>query len=179
MYIDFRKVCEEVTFPMVFELLKVKPDEDQNHWKGQFPDGVKFVVSKAKSLFLCPTMSERRGSQINFVAVWKSLKLRDAAIWIVEAQRRPHEPKRGVPDLELEYCPEMKEAGITEEEAKGRIGLVKTKSVLAGHIACRIEKDGQLLGYIGIKDKVLKVPKSIFAVDKVEIPTAFLRLAKG
>lgn len=74
--------------------------------------------------------------------------------------------ERPIPDLELHPIKDLKHCG-----------LVKQKGVMAGATACKVKDDqGQDIGYLGIRDNKLLIPKSVKASEYALVPVEFLKL---
>jgi hypothetical protein len=60
------------------------------------------------------------------------------------------EPIREIPNLELHYCPFLKERGISEELARQlEIGFVKQRSIISGKLAFKTyDENGNHSGYV-------------------------------
>lgn len=179
--LDFHEISK-VPFKKILQTLNMTYEETEREYRGQFEDGKTFIISKEKNIFKTIGADERKWSPIHFYAYVRGLGLRPAAEAILGLSRNSEEKSEEykIPELELKYCKALEEAGITQDQAIAlKIGLVVNhRGTMAAHLACRIEEDGQLIGYLGVKDKKLNVPKSIKARQHVAIPVAFLDLIK-
>lgn len=112
--------------------------------------GDNFIINNDKNLYLNPN-GDDKGSVINFLSHLKDIDLRTAAKELKDhflTEAKP--PKKDIPNLELHYCPFLKEKGISEEVAKAlEIGLVKQHSIIAGRIAFKTyDEIGNHSGYV-------------------------------
>ncbi|MHB8581207.1 MAG: hypothetical protein ACYDA4_15295 [Ignavibacteriaceae bacterium] len=145
-FLNFQEISQKVQFKDVLDWLNIPYSVYQN---GEIR-GEGFIVNPAKNLYLDP-QGDDKGSVINFLAKVKSVDLRSAAKelkdhFLNEAKL----PKRELPNLELHYCPFLKEKGISEEMAKDyEIGLVKQHSIISGRIAFKIyDENKNHTGYV-------------------------------
>ena len=145
-FLNFAEISQKVQFKDLLDWLNTPyTPTQQGELKGEG-----FIVTIAKNLYFNPN-GEDKGSVINFLSKQKGLDLRSAALelkkqFLTEAK----EPKRELPNLELHYCPFLKERGISEELAKQlEIGFVKQHSIIAGKLAFKTyDENGQHSGYV-------------------------------
>ena len=119
------------------------------------------IVSLKKRLFIWKE-TQKGGNVIQFIADKMNIPHREAAAWLEKTFLRGKEPIREIPELELNYAKEVEALGITEDLANNfEIGLVKQRSVLAGHVAFKIYNErGDKIGYIGLKKGKWLFPKA-------------------
>jgi len=145
-FLNFSEISSKIPFKDVLDWLNVPYSATQNgELKG---DG--FIVNTSKNLYFNPN-GDDKGSVINFLSNLKGIDLRSAAKELKDTfLTTPTEPKRDLPNLELHYCPFLKEKGISEELAKElEIGLVKQHSIIAGKLAFKTyDENGQHSGYV-------------------------------
>lgn len=145
-FLNFQEISQKVQFKDMLDWLNVPYTPTQN---GELK-GEGFIITLAKNLYFNPT-GEDKGSVINFLAKYKGLDLRAAAKELKDHfLSEPKEPVREIPNLELHYCPFLKERGITEELAKQlEIGFVKQRSIISGKLAFKTyDQNGQHSGYV-------------------------------
>jgi|GEM_PF-1203872 len=148
-FLNFAEISQAVQFRDLLDSLNITYIEKNGELKG---DG--FIVNVSKNLFLMPKDDSVKGSPINFLAHYKGIELREAAIELKKKfLTKSKEPKRDIPNLMLEWDDYIKERGITHEIAKEyEIGLVKQRSIISGRIAFKIyDHEGKHSGYIGYK----------------------------
>ena len=145
-FLNFSEISQKVTFQQLLDWLNI-PYSTQN---GEIR-GDSFIITTSKNLYFNPN-GEDKGSVINFLSKQKGIDLRSAAQelkkqFLTEAK----EPKREIPELELHYCPFLKDKGISEELAKQlEIGFVKQRSIMAGKLAFKTyDQEGNHSGYVG------------------------------
>lgn len=152
-FLNFTEISKAISFDEILNWLNIPFQRKDKELRG---DG--FIISIEKNLFFCPDNEELKGSVINFVAHYKKVDLRQAAILLKTqflSKKTETKPKRDMPNLVLEWDSCIEEKGIKPEIAKEyEIGLVKQRSVVAGHIAFKIyDHSGKHTGYIGYKNK--------------------------
>lgn len=145
-FLNFAEISQKIQFQDVLDWLNLPSSATQ---QGELK-GEGFIVTVAKNLYFNPS-GEDKGSIINFVAKQKGLDLRSAAKELKDhflTEAKP--PKREIPNLELHYCPFLKERGISEEMAKEyEIGFVKQHSIIAGKLAFKTyNENGEHSGYV-------------------------------
>ena len=145
-FLNFSEISQKVSFETMLNWLNIPFTQTQN---GELK-GEGFIITVAKNLYFNPN-GEDKGSVINFLSKQKGIDLRSAALelkkqFLTEAK----EPSREIPELELHYCPFLKERGISEELAKQlEIGFVKQRSIIAGRLAFKTyDENGQHSGYV-------------------------------
>lgn len=150
-FLNFTEISKAIQFEDVLNWLNLPFKRKGNELRGEG-----FIISIEKNLFFCPDNDEQKGSVINFVAHYKKIDLRQAAI-ILKTQflskKQEAKPKRDIPNLKLEWDPYIEERGINETVfTQFEIGRVKQRSVVAGKIAFKIyDHTGAHFGYIGYK----------------------------
>lgn len=134
-FINFSEISQKILFKDVLNWLNIPYTATQN---GELK-GEGFIITTSKNLYFNPN-GEDKGSVINFFAKQKGLDLRSAAQELKNTfLTEPKEPKRELPNLELHYCPFLKERGISEEMAREyEIGFVKQHSIISGKLAFKI-----------------------------------------
>lgn len=145
-FLNFAEISQKVSFEELLNWLNIPyTATQQGELKG---DG--FIVTKSKNLYFNPN-GEEKGSVINFLAKTKGIDLRSAALELKKHfLLEPKEPTREIPNLELSYCPFLKERGISEELAKQlEIGFVKQRSIMSGKLAFKTyDENGNHSGYV-------------------------------
>lgn len=152
-FLNFKEISSAIAFTDVLNWLNIP-----FHNKGKELRGDGFIVSLDKNLFFCPDNDELKGSVINFVAHYKKIGLRQAAIMLKGqflSKKAEAKQKRDIPNLTLELGKYIEERGIIIEIAKEyEIGYVKQRSIVAGKIAFKIyDHEGNHIGYIGYKSE--------------------------
>jgi len=144
-YLNFAEISQKILFKEVLDWLNVPYSTENGELKG-----TGFIVNTAKNLYLNPD-GDDKGSVINFLAHKKGVDLRSAAKELKDQfLTAPKPPKRELPNLELHYCPFLKDKGISEELAKEyEVGLVKQHSIISGRIAFKIYDENKVhTGYV-------------------------------
>jgi len=163
-YLDFKKISQAVKFSILLDYLSIPYTEVKGELKGEG-----FIVNIGKNLFFDPN-SENKGGPINFLANHENIDLRTAAKKLQDLLlKEPKKPKRDLPELELHYCKELEDWGISEAVAKDfEAGLVKVRSIMAGKVAFKLyDEQGKHVGYIGYDPKGWFYPKGFKAGDYV------------
>lgn len=177
MYMDFNHISEAVRFRDLFDRFGVVYYDQGSELRGNFNDGVEFIVNKEKNLFFCPKDREAKGSVINFLSCHMECSLLEAARAIHKVFLKPVTPlEREIPKLNLHYCKGLADMGITEDTCRHfGIGLVREKSVMAGKLVCEVRDiEGNKTGYIGwTKDAGWYFPKGhknihVYNADKAK-----------
>lgn len=144
-FLNFSEISQKVTFQQLLDWLNIPYSTQNGEIKGD-----SFIITTSKNLYFNPS-GQDKGSVINFLAKQKGIDLRSAAQelkkqFLTEAK----EPAREIPNLELHYCPFLKERGISEELAKQlEIGFVKQRSIIAGKLAFKTyDENGNHSGYV-------------------------------
>lgn len=150
-FLNFKEISSAIQFKEVLNWLNVPYQRKNNELRG---DG--FIVSIEKNLFFCPENDNLKGSVINFVAHYKQIDLREAALLLKTqflSTKKEVKPKRELPNLILEWDPYIEERGINLDVVKEyEIGLVKQRSIITGRIAFKIyDHEAKHIGYIGYK----------------------------
>ena len=146
-FLNFSEISQKINFKDVLNWLNLPFSETQ---QGELK-GEHFIVTVSKNLYFNPS-GEDKGSVINFVANHKGLDLRGAAKELKDHfLAQPKEPKREIPELELNYCPFLKERDIPEALAREmEFGFVKQRSIMAGKLAFKTyDENGKHSGYVG------------------------------
>ena len=145
-FLNFQEISNKVQFKDLLDWLNIPyTPTQQGELKGEG-----FIVTIAKNLYFNPT-GEDKGSVINFLSKLKGIDLRAAAKELKDKfLSEPKEPSREIPNLELHYCPFLKERGISEELAKQlEIGFVKQRSIISGKLAFKTyDETGKHSGYV-------------------------------
>ncbi len=134
-FINFSEISQKIPFKDLLDWLNIPYTATQN---GELK-GEGFIITTSKNLYFNP-IGEDKGSVINFLAKQKGLDLRIAAQelkknFLAESK----EPKRELPNLELNYCKFLEEKGISQEMAREyEIGLVKQHSIISGKLAFKV-----------------------------------------
>ena len=182
-YLDFQDISKRISFKSLLDQQETPYEETERELKGQFDDGVNFIVNKEKNLFLCPYDKERKGSVINFFAAEKGIGLRLAAERLqIMFLKEKKEPEREIPELTLHYDAPVRKLGLSQELAvKFEVGLVKQHSVMAGKVTFLLrDETGAKVGYIGLnKDGSWFFPKGhkqehLYNLHRVEGDTVVL-----
>ena len=152
-FLNFSEISGAIPFNEVLNWLNIPFQRKDKELRGEG-----FIVSIEKNLFFCPDNDNLKGSVINFVAHYKKIELREAALLLkiqFLSTKKEVKPKRDIPNLSLEWNPYMEKRGITSELAhEYEIGHVKQRSVVAGRIAFKIyDHSGNHIGYIGYKEE--------------------------
>jgi hypothetical protein len=144
-FLNFSEISQKVTFKQLLDWLNIPYSTQNGEIKGE-----SFIITTAKNLYFNPN-GEDKGSVINFLSKQKGIDLRSAAQelkkqFLTEAK----EPTREIPNLELHYCPFLKDRGISEELAKQlEIGFVKQRSIISGKLAFKTyDENGNHSGYV-------------------------------
>lgn len=148
-YLNFSEISKAVLFKDLLDDLCIPYKQ-----KGRELHGDGFIVNIDKNLFFMPKNESVKGSPINFLAYYKNIELRDAALELKNHFLITHvEPKREIPNLKLDRNAYLKDRGITPEIAQRyEVGFVKQRSIVAGRIAFKIYNHaGVHIGYIGFK----------------------------
>ena len=148
-FLDFKQISQKIPFLVVLDWLNVPYSAVNDEIKGEG-----FVITVSKNLYFNPS-GQDKGSVINFLAHRKGIDLRSAAKELKDHFLSiPQEPKRAIPDLQLHYCPFLKEKGISQELAECyEIGLVKQHSIISGRIAFKCYDEGIHSGYVAYNPK--------------------------
>ncbi len=155
-FLNFSEISKKISFLEILNWLNVPFQQKNKELRGEG-----FIVSTEKNLFFCSDNEELKGSIINFVAHYKKISLREAALLIKHqflSKNKEHIPKREIPNLQLEWHPYIQERGISEEVFKEyEIGYVKQRSIVSGKIAFKTyDEAGKHVGYIGFKQEESK-----------------------
>ncbi|RPI19460.1 MAG: hypothetical protein EHM58_01235 [Ignavibacteriae bacterium] len=148
-FLNFSEISKAVLFQDLLDALNVPYKQ-----KGRELHGDGFIVNIDKNLFFMPKNEAVKGSPINFLAYYKSIELRQAALELKKQfLTKSKEPKRDLPTLKLEWDKYIGERGISAEVARAYdIGYVKQRSIVAGRIAFKMhDHSGTHIGYIGYK----------------------------
>lgn len=150
-FLNFGEISSKVLFKDLLDWLNIPYSVYNN---GEIR-GEKFIINTGKNLYFNPT-GEDKGSIINFLALHKGIDLRSAAKEIKDHfLKEVKEPVREIPNLELHYCPFLKDKGFSEELCKQyEIGLVKQHSIISGRIAFKTYNElGNHSGYVAFHPK--------------------------
>lgn len=145
-FLNFSEISSKIPFKEVLDWLNIPYSVYHN---GEIR-GEGFIINPEKNLYINPSGLDK-GSVINFLSTQRGLDLRTSAKILKDKfLTAPKEPKRELPNLELHYCPFLKEKGISEELAKElEIGLVKQHSIISGRIAFKTyDENGAHSGYV-------------------------------
>lgn len=150
-FLNFKEISQKIQFKCVLDWLNIPYSVYQN---GEIR-GEHFIINTDKNLYFNPSGYDK-GSVINFLSHIKGIDLRAAAKELKDhflTETKP--PKREIPNLEIHYCPFLKEQGISEELAKElEIGLVKQHSIVSGKIAFKTyDETGNHSGYVAYNFK--------------------------
>ena len=131
-FLNFSEISQKVSFNDMLNWLNIPFTQTQN---GELK-GEGFIITVSKNLYFNPN-GEDKGSVINFLSKQKGIDLRSAAQELKKQfLTEQKEPTREIPNLELHYCPFLKERGISEELAKQlEVGFVKQRSIISGKLA--------------------------------------------
>ena len=142
-FLDFRDISRKVPFKTLLDFMGDTYTETDKELKTEL-----VVINKKKNLYFAKDGSSK-GSVINYVSSFMGFDLRTSAKMLKkEFLDEPAPPKREIPNLELHYCPFLKDLGISEELAQTlKVGLVKQKSILAKKIAFHVSEERGYIGY--------------------------------
>ncbi len=152
MYLDFKKISQEIPFKDVLDWLNIPYREKTKEIKLIY-DSQLFIVNKNTNSFFCPENMEINGSVINFYSYIKPCNLRSSAEELTRQFLDKSLPKRELPELTLEYHHYLKDYGITEETAlKYEVGFTRQNGIMQGRIAFKVyDENGDKIGYVGYK----------------------------
>lgn len=145
-FLNFQEISQKISFQDMLDWLNIPyAATEQGELKGEG-----FIITPSKNLYFNPT-GEDKGSIINFLAKHKGIDLRSAAKELKDhflTEAKP--PQRELPNLELNYCPFLKDLDISEELAKQlEIGFVKQRSIISGKLAFKTyDENGNHSGYV-------------------------------
>lgn len=145
-FLNFSEISQKILFKDVLDWLNIPYSVYQN---GEIR-GEHFIINPGKNLYFNPN-GDDKGSIINFLSKHKGVDLRTAAQELKDhflKEEKP--PKREIPNLELHYCPFLKEKGYSEDFCQAmEIGLVKERSIISGRIAFKCyDETGEHSGYV-------------------------------
>jgi len=149
-FLDFKETAEKLDWLTILDWLNQPYKETKTEIKTETA-----VINKKNKLFFYKADGAQPGKAlgiINFVADHKQLDPRSACeLLIKEFLRTPDPPKREIPNLSLEYGPEVQALGLSEETAQNfEIGICKQRSIMAKKIAFKLyDQSGNHAGYIG------------------------------
>lgn len=161
MYLDFKEISK-IPFKDVLDYLGIVYQECRDGIKGIINE-TPFIVTTGKNMFFCPHMKEWKGGIINFTSIYRGVSLVDAAKELKgQFLDKPKEPKRGIPELKLEYCPFLRMNQVKPETSDLlEAGMCSQRSIMAGKICFKMySADGsECVGYVGYeKDGKVFVP---------------------